>query len=76
MEQAKGFEFRAVAVMACDGKAIPLESRLQPGADEAERADLDLGERQLLYVGCSRAREYLFVSGVAPVSAFLADLIG
>ncbi len=74
IELAKGFEFRAVAVMACDDKAIPLESRLKPGADDAERADLDLGERQLLYVGCSRAREYLFVSGVAPASPFLALL--
>jgi superfamily I DNA/RNA helicase/mRNA-degrading endonuclease RelE of RelBE toxin-antitoxin system len=76
MELAKGFEFRAVAVMACDDKAIPADSRVVPDTGDAGRADLDLGERQLLYVGCSRAREYLHVSGVAPASPFLADLIG
>jgi len=30
----------------------------------------------LLYVACTRAREFLHVSGVAPASEFLADLTG
>jgi ATP-dependent exoDNAse (exonuclease V) beta subunit len=30
-------------------------------------------ERHLLYVACTRARDYLLVSGVEPVSEFLDD---
>ena len=33
-------------------------------------------ERHLLYVACTRAREFLHVSGVAPASEFLADFAG
>jgi hypothetical protein len=33
-------------------------------------------ERHLLYVACSRARDYLLVTGVEPVSVFLDDFIG
>ena len=32
-------------------------------------------ERHLLYVACTRARDYLMVSGVAPESEFLDDLL-
>ena len=31
-------------------------------------------ERQLLYVACTRARDFLLVAGVAPASEFLDDL--
>jgi ATP-dependent exoDNAse (exonuclease V) beta subunit len=33
-------------------------------------------ERQLLYVACTRARYFLMVSGVAPVSEFLEGFEG
>jgi superfamily I DNA/RNA helicase len=74
MHLVKGMEFRAVAVMACDDEVIPLQSRI---ADVGEQGDLEEiydTERQLLYVACTRARDRLFVSGVAPVSEFLDDL--
>ena len=32
-------------------------------------------ERHLLYVACTRARDHLLVSGVAPASEFLDDLV-
>jgi ATP-dependent exoDNAse (exonuclease V) beta subunit len=33
-------------------------------------------ERQLLYVACTRARDFLLVTGVEPASEFLEDIRG
>src|SRR6266550_1577928 len=71
---AKGLEFRAVAVMACDQDLLPLESRVAQAADEGELDDIYETERQLLYVACTRARDRLLVTGIAPGSEFLKDL--
>ena len=43
-------------------------------ADEAELDDIYETERRLLYFACTRAREHLLLTGVAPVSEYLADL--
>ena len=74
MHAAKGLEFRAVAVIACDDDIIPLESRLAEIADEADLEDVYNTERHLLYVACTRARDHLLVTAVAPGSEFLEDL--
>lgn len=74
MHLAKGLEFRAVVVMACDEDLLPLQSRVTDAADEGELDDIYETERQLLYVACTRARDRLSVSGVAPGSEFLSDL--
>ena len=74
MHLAKGLEFRAVAVVACDGEILPLQSRIESIADEADLADTYETERRLLYVACTRARDCLLVTGVQPVSEFLDDL--
>lgn len=74
MHLAKGLEFRAVAIMACDEDVLPLESRLADAADEAELDDIYETERRLLYVACTRARDHLIVTGVEPGSEFLSDL--
>lgn len=74
MHLAKGLEFKAVAVMACDDGVLPLQPRVEAVADEAELDEVFETERQLLYVACTRARDRLLVSGVAPGSEFLADL--
>ena len=57
MHLAKGLEFKAVAVMACDEDALPLRSRIDSAADEAELEDVYDTERQLLYVAATRARD-------------------
>jgi superfamily I DNA/RNA helicase/mRNA-degrading endonuclease RelE of RelBE toxin-antitoxin system len=75
MHLAKGLEFRAVAVMACDDEVIPLQARIESIADEADLEDVYNTERHLLYVACTRARDRLFISGVEPCSEFLSDLI-
>ena len=74
MHLAKGLEFRAVVVMACDSEVIPLQSRVESTVDEAELEEVYNTERNLLYVACTRARDYLLVTGVKPASEFLDDL--
>ena len=73
MHLAKGLEFKAVAVMACDDEVLPLQARVAAVADEVELDDVYETERQLLYVACTRARDRLLISGVEPASEFLAD---
>ncbi len=74
MHLAKGLEFRGVAVMACDDDILPLPSRIEAISDEADLEEVYETERHLLYVACTRARDRLLVSAVAPGSEFLADL--
>lgn len=75
MHLAKGLEARAVAVMACDNEVIPLQSRIESAAEESELDEVFDSERHLLYVACTRARDHVAVTGVAPGSEFLVDLI-
>ena len=76
MHLAKGLEFRAVAVMACDDEVIPLQDRIESVTDDSDLEDVYNTERHLLYVACTRARDYLLVTGVDPASEFLDDLRG
>lgn len=75
MSLAKGLEFRAVVVMACDEGILPLDERVADAADEAELDDIYETERRLLYVACTRAREHLLVTGVTPTSEYLTDFM-
>lgn len=74
MHLSKGLEFRAVVVMACDDEVIPLQERIEGVADEADLEEVYNTERHLLYVACTRARDYLLVTSVDPASEFLDDL--
>lgn len=74
MHLAKGLEFRAVAVMACDDEVIPLQQRIESVADDADLEEVYNTERHLLYVACTRARDHLLVTSVDPASEFLDDL--
>jgi superfamily I DNA/RNA helicase/mRNA-degrading endonuclease RelE of RelBE toxin-antitoxin system len=74
MHLAKGLEFRAVVVMACDDEVVPLQERIEQVGDDADLQEVYDTERHLLYVACTRARDALWVSGVEPASEFLGDL--
>lgn len=74
MHLAKGHEFRAVAVMACDEDIVPSEERLDLATDENELEEIYDTERHLLYVACTRARDHLLITGLKPGSVFLADM--
>ncbi len=53
---------------------IPLQARIEAVADEADLEEVYNTERHLLYVACTRARDHLLVTSVAPASEFLDDL--
>ena len=74
MHLAKGLEFRAVVVMACDDEVVPLQSRIQDIADGADLQEVYNTERHLIYVACTRARDRLLVTATEPASEFLDDL--
>ncbi len=74
MHLAKGLEFRAVAVIACDDEVLPLQDRIESVSDESDLEDVYQTERHLLYVACTRARERLLVTGVGAGSEFLEDM--
>lgn len=73
MHDAKGLEFRGVAVMAVDEDVLPDPHRLAEVGDIADLEAIQDTERHLLYVACTRARDRLMVSGIAPGSEFLDD---
>lgn len=74
MHLAKGLEFRAVAVIACDDEVIPSQTRIETISDEADLEEVYSTERHLLYVACTRARDQLLITGIEPASEFLDDL--
>jgi superfamily I DNA/RNA helicase len=74
MHLAKGLEFRAIAVMACDDDVVPLQERIEAVAGDSDLEDAYNTERHLLYVACTRARDYLLVTGIEPGSEFLQDM--
>ncbi len=76
MHLAKGLEYRAVAVMACDDEVVPQQARIEDAEDEAAVREVYDTERHLLYVACTRARDFLLVTGSSPGSEFLDDLQG
>ena len=74
MHLAKGLEFRAVAVMACDDEIVPSQERIEQVADDADLEEVYNTERHLLYVACTRARDQLLITGLEPGSEFLDDI--
>ncbi len=76
MHLAKGLEFRAVVVMACDDDVLPPRARLEAVVDEVELDKVYETERHLLYVACTRARDRLYLIGVDPASEFFNDVHG
>lgn len=74
MHLAKGLEFKAVVVMACDEDVIPSQSRIDEITDESDLAEVYATERQLLYVACTIARDRLLVTALYPGSEFFDDL--
>jgi superfamily I DNA/RNA helicase len=75
MHLAKGLEFRAVAVLACDDEIVPLQERIESVGDDADLEEVYDTERHLLYVACTRARDHLLLTAVKPGSEFLEDML-
>lgn len=74
MHLAKGLEFRAVVVMACDDEVIPSQERIEAVVDNADLEEVYVTERHLLYVACTRARDQLLVTSGESPSEFVDDI--
>ena len=62
MHRAKGLEFRAVLVLGCGERYLPHPAALRDLTDPSDREQALAGERQLLYVAMTRARERLHIT--------------
>lgn len=60
--------------MACDDEVVPMQARIEAVGDTGDLEEVYDTERQVVYVACTRARDELLVTSVAPGSEFLDDL--
>ena len=56
------------------GQETHWQERIETVGDDADLQEVYDTERHLLYVACTRARDYLLVTSVAPASEFLDDM--
>jgi SOS regulatory protein LexA len=70
MHSIKGLEFRVVFAIGLDDRVLPYYSTTDPET----RAEEELQERRLLYVGMTRATEMLYLLSSSTPSKFLSDL--
>ncbi|RZS32205.1 UvrD-like helicase family protein [Herbihabitans rhizosphaerae] len=72
MHGMKGLEFRTVALVGLDDRAVPLPAAVTDAAEDiAAHAQDTFRERSLLFVACTRARDELYLSHSANPSPFL-----
>lgn len=74
MFKAKGLEYRAAVVMACDNGVIPSPERIAEADLVAGMEEIYDTERNLLYVACTRARDYLLITSAGVPSELLLDM--
>ncbi|UGQ11291.1 DEAD/DEAH box helicase [Yinghuangia sp. ASG 101] len=73
MHSLKGLEFRCVAVGGVTASAFPFRTAVTPeDVDRLQHAADMAAERCLLYVACTRAREFLHISYTGKPSRFLS----
>jgi len=71
MDAANGLEFRAVALAGCDAEHVsPSDAMTRIDGDQIRRL-VEERERDLLYVGCTRAPESLLITHSGQVSPYL-----
>ena len=75
MHDAKGLEFKSVAIIGCEEGILPSEARLIKARDEAEIDEIMATERHLFYVAFSRAREHVWVSCAGQPCEYIMDLL-
>ena len=61
--------------MTCDDEVVHLLELINTVANEMELEDIYKTERQLLYVVCTRAKDYLLPISEDAASEYLDDLI-
>ena len=73
MHRAKGLEFKVVFVIDLHDGNVPHLKTVEAGADEVVRAARLAGERQLLYVSVTRARDLAYLVWAGEPSRFLSE---
>lgn len=76
LHSAKGLEFRAVAVVACDDAQLPLRAAVDAATESDSKKIVEERELSLLYVGCTRARDQLLITWSGIPSPFLGPSPG
>jgi hypothetical protein len=72
MHRMKGLEFRCIAIIGADAKAVPSARAVTPEDEDAKAHAQDVQkERCLLFVAATRARDHLYVSYAGAPSPFL-----
>ena len=71
MHRAKGLEFKAVFLIDLHDGNVPNLKTVNAGADEIAKAERMASERQLLYVGITRARDLAYLTWAETPSRFL-----
>lgn len=73
MHAMKGLEFQAVAVIGAGQEEVPAPDAVTPADEDAVSNAQDMQrERCVLFVACTRARDYLYVSCAGEPSPFLS----
>ena len=72
LHSSKGLEFDTVIIPMFKADVLPLASVMED-ADEAQKAELEMQERSLLYVGMTRAKYNLYITFSGMHSPFLKD---
>ena len=74
LHQAKGLEFRAVSIVACDAEFLPHPSAIAAADGAGSQEIAEARERQLFHVGCTRPRDLLRISFCRQPTNFLPKL--
>lgn len=74
LHRSKGLQFRAVAIIGVEEATVPPASVLDRQPDAASRDALLELERNLLYVGCTRARDHLLITGARRRSSLMSEI--
>jgi superfamily I DNA/RNA helicase len=75
LHRAKGLEYKAVVVAGASAASLPQRAALQEVDDPADVEDARTRERQLLYVGLTRARDRLLVTWTGEPTSYLQDAL-
>jgi len=75
MHRVKGLEFEHVIVVAANQGILPLEVAVDHAEDAVAKRNAETGERSLLYVALTRARQSATITGYGTMSPLLSTCI-
>jgi len=73
MRRVKGLEFEHVIAVAVNKGVLPLEAAVGDAEDAVAKRNADTGERSLLYVALTRARQCAIITGYGQMSPYVAS---